>query len=116
MSSGPQPNGKTNSGVQPKLDSDAALLRSLQALMEKAGSSDEDADANLDVLLQQLNAANDVADTVEGRIDSILENLDEVLRSLGPENGGEEVGGTDSRPEGQAGGNNEDEEQKEAKT
>lgn len=99
MPSDSKPNGKTPNGAYQKLDTDAALIKSLQALIEKTGASEEDADADLEVLLQQLNAANDVADSVEGRIDSILENLDEVLRSFPSESGQAEAGSEEKRPE-----------------
>lgn len=99
MTSNSNPNGKTPNGTHKKLDADATLIKSLQALIEKTGASDEDADADLEVLLHQLNAANDVADSVEGRIDSILENLDEVLRSFPSESGPAEAESGEKRPE-----------------
>lgn len=107
MSSNSNPNGKTPNGTHKKLDADATLIKSLQALIEKTGASDEDADADLEVLLHQLNAANDVADSVEGRIDSILENLDEVLRSFPSESGQAEAESGEKRSETEQPGNGE---------
>ena len=106
MTSQSTPSGKDSNNIaqtRQKLDADAALIKSLQALIEKTGTSDADADADLELLFQQLNAASDVADSVEGRIDSILANLDEVLRSLPQEDGeGTDIGAKETETPGGA--------------
>lgn len=54
----------------------AALAPIINAL--RAAGSGDDGDVDVDGILKQLEAADDVADALEGRLDSLLANLGEL--------------------------------------
>ncbi|RDX44302.1 hypothetical protein OH76DRAFT_1359843 [Lentinus brumalis] len=91
--SAPTSNAPTQPNASPSqtsrsLEADIALLTQL---LSGGGSGDPEADGeDVAELLRKLEAAEDIADGMEERLDGIMDNLDELLSDLEARTGGGE--------------------------
>ena len=58
----------------------------ISSLMDQHGISDSNDEVDVSELLNRLERVDGMAKGVEGRLDDILEDLDRLLESVGPQN------------------------------